>query len=170
MEEWKELYAIILEKEFEKIRKNEGMFDENVNHEVKKDRAAYWEFSACAPPQFVEVLKMSVYSNMEVIKAKWLRTLKDEKVGVPKAKGRASQITTEETKVTPDVVTSIFLVRSIPTYILFYSGASMSFVSYGFSERISTLINKLLKPLEIADSKVIVVSNVYLDNELEIGD
>ncbi|GJR09567.1 hypothetical protein Tco_0792219 [Tanacetum coccineum] len=29
------------------------MFDENVNHEVKKDRAAYWEFSACAPPQFV---------------------------------------------------------------------------------------------------------------------
>ena len=47
----------------------------------------------------------------------------------------------------------------------------MYFVSYGF-ERLSTPLSKLLKLLEveIANNKVVAVSNVYLDNDLEIDD
>ncbi|PWA85390.1 reverse transcriptase domain-containing protein [Artemisia annua] len=78
----------------------------------------------------------------------------------------------EEAKVTPNVVTSILQVNSIPTYVLFDLGASMYFMSHDFSERLSTPLNKLPTPLEveIADSKVVSVSNIYLDNDLEIDD
>ncbi|GJV85860.1 putative reverse transcriptase domain-containing protein [Tanacetum coccineum] len=52
------------------------------------------------------------------------------------------------------------------------SGTSVSFVSYEFSKNLSTPPNKLPFPLEveIADSKVVVVSNVYRKMEIEIDD
>ncbi|GJT50586.1 zinc finger, CCHC-type, retrotransposon gag domain protein [Tanacetum coccineum] len=56
--------------------------------------------------------------------------------------------------------------------MLYDSGASVSFVSLEFSKTLSAPPNKLHFPLEeeIADSKVIVVSNVYHDVEIEIDD
>nr|GEY69631.1 zinc finger, CCHC-type, retrotransposon Gag domain protein [Tanacetum cinerariifolium] len=51
-------------------------------------------------------------------------------------------------------------------------GSSVSFVSYAFSNNLSIPPNKLPFPLEveIANSKVVVVSNVYHDVEIEIDD
>ncbi|KAD2805474.1 hypothetical protein E3N88_38851 [Mikania micrantha] len=51
-----------------------------------------------------------------------------------KPKGRAFQITAEEAKITPDVVTGIFLINSIPAHILFDSGASRSFICVEFAK------------------------------------
>ncbi|GJS09731.1 putative reverse transcriptase domain-containing protein [Tanacetum coccineum] len=64
------------------------------------------------------------------------------------------------------------LVNFIPARVLYDSGASFSFVSYKFSKNLSTLSNKLLFPLEveISNSKVVVVFNVYRDVEIEIDD
>ncbi|GJW57118.1 putative reverse transcriptase domain-containing protein [Tanacetum coccineum] len=81
-------------------------------------------------------------------------------------------MTAEEDKFVHDVVTRTILVNSIPSRVLYDSGASVSFVSYEFSKNLSTPPNKLPFPLEveITDSKVVVVSNVYRDVEIEIND
>ncbi|GJV69506.1 zinc finger, CCHC-type, retrotransposon gag domain protein [Tanacetum coccineum] len=64
------------------------------------------------------------------------------------------------------------LCKKYPARVLYDSGASVSFVSYEFSKNLSTPSSKLPFPLEveIADSKVVVVSNVYRDVEIEIDD
>ncbi|PWA39998.1 reverse transcriptase domain-containing protein [Artemisia annua] len=110
--------------------------------------------------------------NPKVIEAKQLKTVKEEKVEVPKPKAHVYQMNVEEAKSIPDVVTGIILVNSLLARVLYDSGASLSFVSYSFNEKLSTLLNKLPKPLEveIADSKVVVVSNVYRYVEIEIDD
>ncbi|GJV81524.1 reverse transcriptase domain-containing protein [Tanacetum coccineum] len=79
---------------------------------------------------------------------------------------------TEEDKRVHDVVTCTILVNSILARVLFDSGASVSFVSHEFSKNLSAPPNKLPLPLEveIADSKIIIVSNVYRDVEIEIDD
>nr|GEX47054.1 hypothetical protein [Tanacetum cinerariifolium] len=66
----------------------------------------------------------------------------------------------------------MILVNSIPTRVLYDSGASVLFVSYEFSKNLSTPPNKLPFPLEveIADNKVVVVSNMYREAEIEIND
>ncbi|GJT57279.1 putative nucleotidyltransferase, ribonuclease H [Tanacetum coccineum] len=77
-----------------------------------------------------------------------------------------------EDKVKPDAVTGTILVNSKPARVLYDSGASVSFVSYEFSKNLSIQPNKLPFPLEveIADDKVVVVSNVYREVEIEIDD
>nr|GEZ71745.1 hypothetical protein [Tanacetum cinerariifolium] len=67
---------------------------------------------------------------------------------------------------------STIIVNSIPARVLYDSGASVSFVSYEFSKNLSTPPNKLpfLLEVEIADNKVLVVSNMYLKVEIEIDD
>ncbi|GJS26831.1 putative reverse transcriptase domain-containing protein [Tanacetum coccineum] len=77
-----------------------------------------------------------------------------------------------EDKLVHDVVTGAILVNSIPARVLYDSGASVSFVSYEFSTNLSTPPNKLPFPLkvEITDSKVVVVFNVYREVEIEIDD
>ncbi|GKB80401.1 putative reverse transcriptase domain-containing protein [Tanacetum coccineum] len=79
---------------------------------------------------------------------------------------------TKEDKVKPDIVTGTILINSKPARVLYDSGASVSFVSYEFSKNLSISPNKLPFPLEveIADDKVVVVSNVYCDVEIEIDD
>ncbi|GJQ89666.1 putative reverse transcriptase domain-containing protein [Tanacetum coccineum] len=64
------------------------------------------------------------------------------------------------------------IVNFIPAHVLYDSGASISFVSYKFSKNLSTPPSKLPYPLEveIADSKVVVISNVYRKVEIEIDD
>ncbi|GKE37591.1 zinc finger, CCHC-type, retrotransposon gag domain protein, partial [Tanacetum coccineum] len=67
---------------------------------------------------------------------------------------------------------STIIVNFILARMLYDSGASVSFVSLEFSKTLSAPPNKLPFPLEveIADSKVVVVSNVYRDVEIEIDD
>ncbi|GKE25022.1 putative reverse transcriptase domain-containing protein [Tanacetum coccineum] len=110
--------------------------------------------------------------NSKAIEAKPLRAIEEEKVGVPSPKARVYVMTDEEDKLVHDVVIGTILVNSLPTRVLYDSGASVSFVSYEFSQNLSTPPNKLPFPLEveIADSKVVVVSNVYSDVEIEIDD
>ncbi|GKE65127.1 zinc finger, CCHC-type, retrotransposon gag domain protein [Tanacetum coccineum] len=79
---------------------------------------------------------------------------------------------TEEDKVVCDVVTGTILVNYIPARVLYDSGVSVSYVSYEFSKNLSTPPNKLPLPLEVElpDSKVVIVSKVYRDVEIEIDD
>ncbi|GJW83641.1 hypothetical protein Tco_0156786 [Tanacetum coccineum] len=116
--------------------------------------------------------KLNECLKAKVSKATPLRSIKEEKVNAPKAKACAYHITAEEAKLIPDVVTGVILVNSLLAHVLYDSGASMSFVSYSFSEKLSTSLNKLPKPLEveIADSKVVAVTSVYRDVDIEIDD
>nr|GEY97220.1 hypothetical protein [Tanacetum cinerariifolium] len=97
---------------------------------------------------------------------------KVEKAGIPNPTTRVYMMVTEEDKVKPDVVTGSILVNSKPARVLYDSGASVSFVSYEFSNNLSLPPNKLPFPLEveIASDKVVVVSNVYHEVEIEIDD
>ncbi|GJY12795.1 putative reverse transcriptase domain-containing protein, partial [Tanacetum coccineum] len=86
--------------------------------------------------------------NPKAIKAKPLKSIKEEKVekvGVPNPKARVYVMAAEEDKLVHDVE---------------------------FSKNLFAPPNKLPFPLEveIADSKVVVVSNVYRDVEIEIDD
>ncbi|GKA15366.1 putative reverse transcriptase domain-containing protein [Tanacetum coccineum] len=110
--------------------------------------------------------KSNECSNPKIIEAKPLKLVKEEKVEkteVPKLKARAYMMTVKVDKVVHDVVTCIILVNSIPARVLYDSGASVSFVSYGFIKTLTTPPNKLPLPLEveIADDKVVVVPNVF---------
>ncbi|GKD39154.1 reverse transcriptase domain-containing protein [Tanacetum coccineum] len=113
--------------------------------------------------------------NQKTIKAKPLKSIKEEKVekaGVPNLKAHMYVMAAEEDKLVHNVVTGIILVNSVPARMLYDSGVSVSFVSYEFSKKLSAPPNKLPFPLEveIADSKVVVVANVYRDVEIEIDD
>ncbi|GKD98350.1 putative reverse transcriptase domain-containing protein, partial [Tanacetum coccineum] len=106
--------------------------------------------------------------NPKAIEAKPMKSIKEEKV----EKLVCMVMAAEEGKLVHDVVTGAILVNSIPARVLYDSGASISFVSHEFSKNLSTPPNKLPFPLkvEIADSKVVVVSNVYREVEIEIDD
>ncbi|KAI3691540.1 hypothetical protein L2E82_49905 [Cichorium intybus] len=88
----------------------------------------------------------------------------------PKTKGRAFLMTAEEAQDAPDVVTGTFLVNSTPTFVLFDSGASHSFVSAvlgkGFGIVLGTL-HRLLE-VEILDDKTMQAISVYRGSEVVI--
>ncbi|GJV37587.1 putative reverse transcriptase domain-containing protein [Tanacetum coccineum] len=118
--------------------------------------------------------KSNEYLNPKVTEAKPMKSMKEEKVekaGVSNPKARVYVMAAEEGKVVHDVVTGTILVISLPAYVLYDLGASVSFVSHEFSKNLPAPPNKLLFPLEveIAGSEVVVVSNVYRD-EIEIDD
>ncbi|XP_076936104.1 uncharacterized protein LOC143603076 [Bidens hawaiensis] len=94
----------------------------------------------------------------------------DKKGETSGVRGRAFQITAEEAKVTPDVVTGIFFINSMPAHVLFDSGASYSFVSMKFSKDFTHPTTKLINPLEIeiADSKSFLVLDVHPNCRLEV--
>ncbi|GJT77866.1 putative reverse transcriptase domain-containing protein [Tanacetum coccineum] len=113
--------------------------------------------------------------NPKEIEAKPLKLIKEEKVEkaeVSNPKARVYAMNAEEYKVVHDVVTSTILVNSILARVLYDSGASVSFVSHEFSKNLSTPPNKLPFPLEVQmpDNKVVVVSDVYREVEIEIDD
>nr|GEY27841.1 reverse transcriptase domain-containing protein [Tanacetum cinerariifolium] len=113
--------------------------------------------------------------NPKAIEANPLKSNNEEKVekaGVPNPKDHVYVKAAEEDKLVHNVVTSTILVNYILAHVLYDSGTSVSFVSYKFSKNQSTLPNKLpfLLEVEIVDSKVVVVSNVYRDVEIEIDD
>ncbi|GKC03278.1 putative reverse transcriptase domain-containing protein [Tanacetum coccineum] len=113
--------------------------------------------------------------NPKVIEAKLLKSMKEEKVekiGVSNLKARVYMMATEEDKRVHDVLTGTILVNSIPAHVLYDSGASVSFISHEFSKNLSAPPNKLpfLLEVEIADSKAVIVSNVYREVGIEIDD
>ena len=119
-----------------------------------------------------EGYKLSECPKANNKQAKPINLIKGEKVEIPKPKARVYQMSAEEARSGSDVITGIILVNSKPARVLYDSGASVSFVSHSFSKELSTPLGKLPTPLEveIADSKIVVVSNVYPNVEIEIDE
>ncbi|XP_022001828.1 uncharacterized protein LOC110899246 [Helianthus annuus] len=90
----------------------------------------------------------------------------------PRAKGVMFQITTEEARDHPSVVSGIFSLNLMPTYVLFYTGASRSFVSGELVSHPSFRIERMHVPLEveIADSKSYLLHEVCRNCENIIED
>ncbi|GJV11370.1 putative reverse transcriptase domain-containing protein [Tanacetum coccineum] len=121
-----------------------------------------------------ELKRKQEYGDLGVKRARFDHEKKSsgKQAEAPKAKARAYPMNAEEAQLMPDVVIGIILVNSLPARVLYDLGASVSFVSYGFSEKLSTPLNKLPKPLEVKiyDNKVVVITNVYRDVNIEIDD
>ncbi|KAJ0932532.1 putative nucleotidyltransferase, Ribonuclease H [Helianthus annuus] len=96
----------------------------------------------------------------------------DKKQEGSKAKGRMYQITSEEAKSLPNVISGIFLLNSIPVYVLFDTGATMSFISNEIIQHPSFKIERMPMPLEveIADSKMYTLHEVCRNCKFTIED
>ncbi|KAJ9539429.1 hypothetical protein OSB04_032162 [Centaurea solstitialis] len=93
-----------------------------------------------------------------------------KKMEAPKTRARVFQLTAEQAKDEPDVVTGIFPVNSRPALVLFDSGATKSFVSLSFCKNFMNVKDKLDSPLEveIADEEFCLCKNVFRGNVIEI--
>ncbi|KAJ9544983.1 LOW QUALITY PROTEIN: hypothetical protein OSB04_024690 [Centaurea solstitialis] len=96
----------------------------------KRDRACY----SCGVfgHRQLECPRMRREESKASIQRPAMGGVSSQKEEVPKARARAFQITAEEARDEPDVVTSIFLVNSQPARILFDSGATNSFMSHDY--------------------------------------
>ncbi|XP_035837220.1 uncharacterized protein LOC110893136 [Helianthus annuus] len=90
----------------------------------------------------------------------------------PKARGRMFQLTSDEAKASPDVVSGIFLVNSMPMNVLFDSGASRSFISNELLAHPSFKLEKMIVPLEVevADSKSYLLHDICRNCKILIED
>ncbi|KAJ9565618.1 hypothetical protein OSB04_001584 [Centaurea solstitialis] len=79
------------------------------------------------------------------------------------SRGRVFQLTAEEAKADPDVVTGVFPVNEKPALVLFDTGATWSFVSNKFCKDFRIERGKLASPLaiDIAAEEVRVCEDVY---------
>ncbi|KAI3735871.1 hypothetical protein L6452_15393 [Arctium lappa] len=95
-----------------------------------------------------------------------------QKEEVPKARARAFQITAEEAREEPDVVTGILLLNSRPARILFDSGATNSFVSHMYTRYLESVPTRLHKPLTVdtANGITLIADKVYRDCILVLDD
>ncbi|KAJ9563463.1 hypothetical protein OSB04_008623 [Centaurea solstitialis] len=93
-----------------------------------------------------------------------------KKVEAPRTRARVFQLTAEEAREEPDVVTGTFPVNSVPALVLFDSGASKSFVSYAFCKNFMHVGGRLDSPLEveIAAQKYRLCKHVYRNSVIEI--
>ncbi|KAJ0809969.1 putative nucleotidyltransferase, Ribonuclease H [Helianthus annuus] len=89
-----------------------------------------------------------------------------------KAKGRMFQISTEEARAHPNVVSGIYMINSIPTYILFDTGASRSFISSELVRSPLFTIERMCTPLEveIADCKSYLLHEICRGCKITIDD
>ncbi|KAI3715241.1 hypothetical protein L6452_22214 [Arctium lappa] len=80
----------------------------------------------------------------------------------PRVPGRAFQMTVDEAKASADVVSGTFLINSVPARILFDTGASFSFVSELFRQKISMPTTSLEDALvvEIADGSQVLIHDI----------
>ncbi|XP_022019007.1 uncharacterized protein LOC110919036 [Helianthus annuus] len=87
-----------------------------------------------------------------------------------KARGRMFQTTTEEAKVSPNVVSVIFLINQIPVNVLFDSGASKPFLSDELMWYPSFRKERMHVPLEVevADSKSYLLCKVCKNCKITI--
>ncbi|KAI3746350.1 hypothetical protein L6452_08780 [Arctium lappa] len=88
----------------------------------------------------------------------------------PKVQGRAFQMTAEEDRASADVVSGTFLINYVPARILFDTGASFSFVSELFRQKISMPTTSLEDALvvEIADGSQVLIHEVLKQCTLSI--
>ncbi|KAI3757641.1 hypothetical protein L6452_05184 [Arctium lappa] len=88
----------------------------------------------------------------------------------PRVTGRAFQMTAEEARAFVDVVSGTFLINSVPTRILFDTGASFSFVSELFHQKIAMPTTSLEDALvvEIADGSQVLIREVLKQCTLSI--
>ncbi|KAJ9565502.1 hypothetical protein OSB04_001468 [Centaurea solstitialis] len=93
-----------------------------------------------------------------------------KKAEAPRTRARVFQLTAEEAREEPDVVTGTFPVNSVPALVLFDSGASKSFVSYAFCKNFMHVKGRLDSPLEveIAAEKYRLCKHVYRNSIIEI--
>ncbi|XP_021979741.1 uncharacterized protein LOC110875855 [Helianthus annuus] len=100
------------------------------------------------------------------------RDTKESPTEAPKAKARSFQLTSVEAKAEPDVVSGIFAIKSIPTRVLFDTGANKSFISHGFIPHPLFVLTKLSVPLEveIGDNKSFIVCDICQGCKLSIDD
>ncbi|XP_023736044.1 uncharacterized protein LOC111883953 [Lactuca sativa] len=85
-------------------------------------------------------------------------------------RGRAHQMTVEEPVITATVA-GTYLLDSEPDVVMFDSGATHSFVSRTFMNRLGRSIGKLAHPMvvEVADNRTIFVTDVYRGCTLEFS-
>ncbi|KAI3810872.1 hypothetical protein L1987_20495 [Smallanthus sonchifolius] len=72
-----------------------------------------------------------------------------KRIEAPKPRGRAFQITAEEAKDVPNIVSGTFLLNSLPAYVLFDTRASRSFISLKYANSRKFNISRLAKALEV---------------------
>ncbi|KAI3669693.1 hypothetical protein L6452_41033 [Arctium lappa] len=112
------------------------------------------------------------FSNQQ--EAKWCHKCRTKhharKDNPPRVPGRAFQMTVDEAKASADVVSRTFLINSVPARILFDSGASFSFVSELFRQKISMPTTSLEDALvvEIADGSQVLIHDVLKQCTLSI--
>ncbi|XP_021985645.1 uncharacterized protein LOC110881803 [Helianthus annuus] len=89
-----------------------------------------------------------------------------------KARGRMFQLTSDKAKTSPDVVSGIFLVNSMPMNVLFDSGASRSFISNELFVHPSFKLEKMLVPIEVevADTKSYMLHDICRNCKILIED
>ncbi|XP_022041362.1 uncharacterized protein LOC110943940 [Helianthus annuus] len=89
-----------------------------------------------------------------------------------KAKGKMFQITSEEAKSHPNLVSGIFLLNSITVYVLFDTGATMSFIANEIVQHPSFKIERMPIPLEVetANSKNYVLHEICRNCKFMIED
>ncbi|KAI3669657.1 hypothetical protein L6452_40976 [Arctium lappa] len=85
-----------------------------------------------------------------------------KKENLPRVPGRAFQMTSEEAKTSADVVSGTFLLNSLPARVLFDTGASFSFVSELFCQKIAMPTTSLEDALvvEIADGSKVLIRDI----------
>ncbi|KAJ9562454.1 hypothetical protein OSB04_007614 [Centaurea solstitialis] len=95
-----------------------------------------------------------------------------QKEEVPRARARAFQITAEEAREDPDVVTGIFFVNSRPARILFDSGDTYSYVSHAFVRFLESMPVLFDKPFFVgtANGITLVADRVFIDCTLVLDD
>lgn len=95
-----------------------------------------------------------------------------QKEEVPKARARAFQITAEEAREEPGVVTGILLLNSRPARILFDSGATNSFVSHMYTRYLESVPTRLHKPFTVdtANGITLIADKVYMDCIIVLDD
>ncbi|KAJ9557756.1 hypothetical protein OSB04_012370 [Centaurea solstitialis] len=132
----------------------------------KKDRACY----SCGVfgHRQLECPRIRQEESKASIQRPVMGGVSSQKEEVPKARARAFQITAEEARDEPDVVTGIFLVNSQPARILFDSGATNSFMSHNYVRYMKSVPFMLPIPFTVdtANGVTLVADRVFRDCSL----
>ncbi|KAI3753610.1 hypothetical protein L2E82_25669 [Cichorium intybus] len=91
--------------------------------------------------------------------------------GGGKVRTRAFQMTVEEARDRPDVITGIFSLNSLRAPMVFDTDASISFISVPFASRINVPVSKMSESLivDVADGRDVIVNSQYINCRLEIN-
>ncbi|XP_074283118.1 uncharacterized protein LOC141607662 [Silene latifolia] len=83
---------------------------------------------------------------------------------VPIPKGRIFMMSRAKAEAHPDVITGMFTVSDIPAYILFDTGASLSFISASFAKKAALVSHSAeTTPISLPSGEVVSCSTVFKD-------